>query len=55
MSKYEDYCADCGEKLDHCNCEEMCQDNDTKDWQFEYAFESLTEPTSAYKNILPIK
>lgn len=51
------YCPDCGEVNDDCVCElyEDSQEVDESEWQFEYAFESITESNSSFRRIKPLK
>ncbi len=58
--KYKDepFCQDCGELEHSCICGSMndnCEQQDDKEWRFEYAFESITEHKSKFKHNMPIK
>jgi hypothetical protein len=49
------YCEDCGELICECNQDILflLADDESEDFKFEYAFESLTEKVSAFKRNNP--
>jgi len=54
-----DFCSDCGDLYDdngECfSCSPKYQKHERKVYRFEYAFESLTERSSKFKKVYPIK